>query len=519
MRHPSFHARHAPDRIAYAMAGPDGETGETLTFAQLDAASNRVAHALRALGLRAGDHIAFMLENRLELLALAWGAQRSGVIFTAISRYLTADEAAYIVADCGARLFVTSQRHGETASAIRGLVGTASHWMMLGAPAEGYASWDALTADMPATPVADESAGAAMLYSSGTTGRPKGIRRQYPVAGIEYRNPVVGPVFEGLAGMDGDAVYLSPAPLYHSAPLAGAMLAASLGATTIVMERFDEAAFLALVERRRVTHTQVVPTMFVRLLKLPDAARTRHDVSSLQGVIHVAAPCPAGVKRAIIEWLGPIVVEYYAGTEGNGVVACTSREWLAHPGTVGRPLAGAIHILDEERRVMPVGETGDVFFDCGLAFSYHGDAAKTAGAFSPQGWSTLGDIGRLDEDGYLYLTDRRAYTIITGGVNVYPQEIEDRLILHPAVADVAVFGVPDEELGEAVQAVVQPAPGAAPDRAELTAWCRAALSSIKTPKAIDFRDALPRTPTGKLMKRLLRDEYRAHAAVSARTGA
>lgn len=506
MKHPAYHATTVPEKTAYQMAG----SGKKLTFAELDAASNQGAHALRSLGIHPGDHIAFMLENRLELLSIAWAAQRSGVIFTLISRYLTADEAAYIVRDCGAKVFITSDRYADTGQQIRMGADGDLRSMMVGQVSPGFQSWDKLTITMPTTPVLDECAGAAMLYSSGTTGRPKGIVRKYPDASIESLSPVVLPVFEDLAGMTDKSVYLSPAPLYHSAPLAGAMVAAGLGASTIVMERFDEEQFLAEVENHQVTHTQMVPTMFVRLLKLPEKARNRHKISTLTGAVHVAAPCPVEIKRRMIDWWGPIIVEYYAGTEGNGVTACTSSQWLSHPGTVGRPLFGNVHILDNDRNPLPAGEIGDVFFDAGQVFSYHGDKEKTANAFTSEGWSTLGDIGWKDEDGFVYLTDRRAYTIISGGVNVYPQETEDLLINHPAVTDVAVFGVPNDELGEEVKAVVQPAndrePG--PDlEAELIGYCRQHLSSIKTPKSIDFKPEMPRTPTGKLMKRFLKNAY------------
>lgn len=506
MKHPSHHARLTPDKIAYKMAG----SGKSLTFAELDARSNQAAHALQKLGVAAGDHIAFFMENRLEFLELCWAAQRSGVIFTAISRYLKAEEAAYIVRDCGAKIFLGSARYSDICADIRKQIGPDVRCLMVSGTIEGFDPWEPLIDTMPAGPVAEERAGASMLYSSGTTGRPKGIVRDYGGPSIDSLSPVLLRVFEDLGGMDADSVYLSPAPLYHSAPMGGAMIAAGLGATTIVMEKFDEAGFLELVERYRVTHSQLVPTMFVRLLKLPDEIRSRHDLGTLRSAIHVAAPCPVEVKRRMIDWWGPILLEYYAGTEGNGVTAATAQEWLEHPGTVGRPLIGSVHILDEDGSEAPQGEIGDVYFNSGLRFSYHNDPEKTAGAFTDQGWSTLGDIGRMDEDGFLYLTDRRAYTIISGGVNVYPQETEDLLVSHPAVADVAVFGVPNEDLGEEVKAVVQPMDfeAAGPDlEAELIAHCRASLSAIKTPKSIDFRRELPRTPTGKLFKRHLKQEY------------
>ncbi len=506
MKHPIHHARVTPDKIAYRMAGD----GPAITFAELDDRANRGAQALRALGVETGDHIAFLLENRLEFMEICWAAQRAGVVFTPISRYLQAEEAAYIVEDCGAKVFITSSRYREVGAQIRESVSDGVRFVTLDGASDGFEDWSDLTAAMPNERLQDESAGATMLYSSGTTGRPKGILKHYPNSTIDSLSPVFLKLLGGLASMDETSIYLSPAPLYHSAPLGAAMTATGLGATTIIMERFDEEAMLREIEEKKVTHTQVVPTMFVRLLKMPEEIRRRYDSGSLVAALHVAAPCPVEIKRQMIDWWGPILLEYYAGTEGSGITATTTEEWLAHPGTVGRALFGSLRILDEEGAELPHGETGNVYFDSGLTFSYHNDPEKTAQAFSPEGWSTLGDIGWLDEDGFLHLTDRRAYTIISGGVNVYPQETEDLLVTHPAVADVAVFGVPNEELGEEVKAVVQPADfaSAGPDlAAELIAFCRAKLSAIKTPKSVDFRSELPRTATGKLIKRHLKAEY------------
>ena len=511
MKHPVHHARATPNKIAYQMADNQmGDRGAAITYAELDERSNKGAQALRALGVEAGDHIAFLLENRLEFMEICWAAQRAGVIFTPISRYLKPEEAAYIVTDCGAKVFITSDRYVETGAQIRAIVGEGLRCLMVGEAAEGFDDWGALLETMPNQRLADESAGATMLYSSGTTGRPKGILKQNQNKAIDSLSPVFRKLLGELAAMDGESIYLSPAPLYHSAPLGAAMMAAGLGATTILMERFEEESFLKEIEERRVTHTQVVPTMFVRLLKMPVEIRERYDSSSLVSALHVAAPCPVDIKRRMIDWWGPILLEYYAGTEGNGVTAANTEEWLKHPGSVGRALFGSIRILDDEGAERPQGEVGNVYFDTGLVFSYHNDPDKTAQAYSKQGWSTLGDIGWLDEDGFLYLTDRRAYTIISGGVNVYPQETEDLLVTHPAVTDVAVFGVPNEELGEEVKAVVQPADfqSAGPElEAELIAFCRSKLSAIKTPKSIDFRAELPRTATGKLIKRHLKAEY------------
>ena len=305
-------------------------------------------------------------------------------------------------------------------------------------------------------------------------------------------------------------VYLSPAPLYHAAPLRFCMSVHQVGGTVIVMERFDPEEALALIQRYQVTHSQVVPTMFVRMLKLPDEVRARYDVSSLAGVVHAAAPCPVALKEQMIEWWGPIIHEYYAGTEGNGFVYCNSEDWLAHKGTVGKAIAGEIHIVDEDGEEVPVGQEGTIYFGGGTEFEYHNDPKKTAESRNDKGWSTLGDVGRLDEDGFLYLTDRKSYMIITGGVNVYPQEAENILAMHPKVLDVAVIGVPNEDFGEEVKAVVQPMDmaEAGPDlERELIAYCREHLADVKCPRSVDFTDELPRHPTGKLYKRLLRDKY------------
>jgi len=310
--------------------------------------------------------------------------------------------------------------------------------------------------------------------------------------------------------MSADTVYLSPAPLYHAAPLRFNMMVGVLGGTSIIMEHFDAEEFLALVERHRVTQSQLVPTMFVRMLKLPDEVRRRYDISSLKGAIHAAAPCPADVKAKMIEWWGPILIEYYAGSEGNGVTVCTSKEWLQHRGSVGRAVVGKVKILDENDNELAPGEIGGVYFADAPTFAYHNDPEKTRRAYNARGWSTLGDVGYIDAEGYLYLTDRKAYMIISGGVNVYPQETEDVLITHPAVADVAVFGVPNAEMGEEVKAVVQPHDMGRAGKeleAELIAFCRQHLSPLKCPRSIDFEADLPRTPTGKLVKRHLRDRY------------
>lgn len=503
--HPSHHARRTPDKPAYRMAG----SGRVVTYGELEDASNRLAQLFRRLGLRAGDRIALMLENHPRWFEICWAAQRSGLVYTAISSRLTAAEAAYIVNDCGAQAFVTSAALAAQAAELAPLAPKLRIRLMLDGTLPGWDAYEAAVAAMPAEPVADETAGGDMLYSSGTTGRPKGVYLPPESPDIDFANSLVR-ICAGPFGMGADTVYLSPGPLYHAAPLRFAMTVMRLGGTVVVMEHFDAAWFLELVARWRVTHTQVVPTMFVRMLKLPDAQRHAHDLSSLRCAIHAAAPCPVPVKEQIIAWWGPIVWEYYAGTEGMGMTLVNSADWLAHKGTVGRAVVGVLKICDDEGRELPPGEHGGVYFADGKAFEYWNDPAKTAAGRNAQGWVTLGDIGYVDAEGFLYLSDRKAFMIISGGVNIYPQEAENLLVTHPKVLDVAVFGVPNEEFGEEVKAVVQPRDLAEAGPAlehELIAFCREHLAAIKCPRSIDFEAELPRHPTGKLYKRLLRDRY------------
>jgi fatty-acyl-CoA synthase/long-chain acyl-CoA synthetase len=506
MTHPSIHARTHPDKIAYQMAG----TGKAITYRELDELSNQGARLFRTLGLKAGDHIALLMENRLAFMEICWAAQRSGLYYTAISRYLTQDEIGYIVKDCGAKVVIASPKCAEQ---VKGLVTGAPGepaFFMLDEPLPGLRSWDKEAAAQPTTPIADQVAGYDMLYSSGTTGRPKGIKRQFEGAPIDEPNAFLRILCADMCGMGTDSIYLSPAPLYHAAPLRFTMMAIVLGGTSIIMESFDAEGFLKLIEKHKVTQAQLVPTMFVRMLKLPGDVRTRYDVSSLKGAIHAAAPCPVDVKAKMIEWWGPILIEYYAGSEGNGVTVCTSQQWLTHRGSVGRAVVGKVRILDENDREAPTGQIGVVYFADAPEFSYHNDPEKTKRAYNARGWSTLGDVGYVDGEGFLYLTDRKSHMIISGGVNIYPQETEDVLISHPDVADVAVFGVPNEEMGEEVKAVVQPHDMARAGKElenELMLFCRKRLSPIKCPRSIDFESDLPRTPTGKLVKRHLRDRY------------
>jgi long-chain acyl-CoA synthetase len=497
-----------PDKPAVIMAS----SGETVTFGEYEARGNRVAHLLRDAGLRRGDHIAVFIENSPQLLEIEAGAERTGLYFSLINTYLGAAEVAYIVANSQAKVLFSSAARRPVAEAAAAQCPGLDRLLMTGPdplPA-GWEPYDAVVAGYPGTPVPEEWLGAAMLYSSGTTGRPKGILRSLSPVRPDEPLPVMGFV-AAMFGFRAGMTYLNPAPLYHSAPQASVSAALRLGCTVIVMEHFDPEQWLALVERYRVTHCQMVPVMFSRLLRLPAEVRARYDISSLECIVHAAAPCPVHVKRAMIDWFGPVITEYYGATEANGFTFCTAAEWLAHPGTVGRPILGELLILDGAGNECPTGTDGTIWFRGATAFEYFQDPAKTAESRSRDGAaSTLGDIGHVDADGYLYLTDRKSYMIISGGVNIYPQETENILSAHPAVQDVAVIGVPNDDLGEEVKAVVQlidPAaagPGLAQD---LISYCRDRLAHFKCPRTVDFVPELPRSETGKLYKRILRDAY------------
>ncbi len=503
--HPFHHAQSSPDKPAYIMA----DSGEVVTYRQLEDRSNQVAHLLRGLGLVAGDHIAIMLENHARYFELCWGAQRAGIIYTAMSTRLTLGEASYIVQDCGAKVLITSLFMAPLAHELLACTAALRAHLMLDGVIDGYDSYELRVKTCSTERIADETAGGDMLYSSGTTGRPKGVFVPPESPQIDASTSLIE-VCRNIYGIGPNTVYLSPAPLYHAAPLRFNMVSMRLGATCVVMGHFDPEEFLRLVEKHRITHTQLVPTMFVRMLKLPEPARAAHDVSSLKFAIHAAAPCPIPIKERMIAWWGPLIWEYYAGTEGNGMTLVHSADWLTHKGTVGKAVVGKLKICDEQGVEVPVGTAGTIYFAEGKAFSYHNDPQKTAESSNAQGWTTLGDVGYVDSEGFLYLTDRKAHMIISGGVNIYPQEVENLLVTHEAVTDVAVIGVPNEEFGEEVKAVVQPRDMklAGPElEAKLIAFCRAHLSHIKCPKSIDFEAELPRHPTGKLYKRLLRDRY------------
>jgi len=505
--HPFIHAQKTPTKPAYIMAS----TGETVTFKELDERSNQLAHLFRDAGLKTGDSVAIFMDNNVRYFEICWAAQRAGLYFTCVPSRLTAGEVAYIVGDCGARMLFASKALETVAAQLvaENLIPKVERRFAVGGDIAGYEPYEPAREALPTTPIADETAGTDMLYSSGTTGRPKGVKHPLTGAKIDEPTGLTG-LAQLLYGFDENSIYLSPAPLYHAAPLRWCMTAQRLGGTVIVMEHFDAEEALKLIQKYKVTHSQWVPTMFVRMLKMPEDVRKKYDVSSLKVAIHAAAPCPVPVKQQMIDWWGPVIFEYYAGSEGNGFCALNSAEWLSHKGSVGKALTGIVHICDDEGNELPVGEAGVIYFESDAQFEYHNDPKKTAESRHPRGWSTLGDIGRLDEEGYLYLTDRKAFMIISGGVNIYPQEAENTLVMHPRVADVAVIGVPNEDFGEEVKAVVQPVDwnDAGPElEAELLEFCKKHLSAIKCPRSVDFEEQLPRHPTGKLYKRLIRDRY------------
>ena len=507
---PGSVALQTPDRPAVIMAS----TGEITTFAELNSRANALSHVLRDAGLKVGDHIAFCLENHPRYFEILWGCHYAGLIYTACSSRLTTDELSYIINDCGAKAFITSKYKSDQAIEVAQTTPNVTLRLMLDGTISNYDSFEQAVENASTEDLPNRIDGVDMLYSSGTTGRPKGIK--LGLAMTQLGTPTgLSILCQMLFAMDNTTTYLSPAPLYHAAPLRFTMTAQRLGGTAIIMEHFDPEEYLKLISKYKVTHSQLVPTMFVRMLKLEDSKRTSHDTSSLRCAIHAAAPCPTEIKQKMIDWWGPVIHEYYAGSEGNGFVYCNSEQWLKHPGTVGTSINAVIHICDDTGNELPILESGTIYFESKVNFEYHNDPEKTKSSRDPlgRGWTTLGDVGYLDADSFLYLTDRKAFMIISGGVNIYPQEAENILINHPSVADVAVFGVPNDEFGEEVKAVVQPVkmPTTPEEAAELErvlkTFCRASLADLKCPRSIDFREELPRHPTGKLYKRILKDEY------------
>lgn len=503
--HPYIHAENTPDKPAFIMAA----TGETVTYKELEDRSNKVAQFFRSVGLKKGDAIAVFMENNPRYFEVCWAAQRTGLYYTCISSRLTDEEVDYIVGDCGAKLFVTSLAKKDVAGELNALMPGVETKLMIDGVIDGYRSFEEAVGTMKAECVGDECAGTDMLYSSGTTGKPKGVRVP-PGTDDIAEGGAMGGLLSMLFGFTEDSIYLSPAPLYHAAPLRYNLGVQRIGGTCIVMDHYDPEQALDLIDKYKVTCSQWVPTMFVRMLKLPPEAREGRDLSSHTCAIHAAAPCPIPIKKQMIEWWGPILKEYYAGTEGNGFCFISSEEWLEHEGSVGKSILGPVYIVGEDGEENPSGEPGTIYFETEGSFEYYNDPEKTKESRNDKGWSTLGDVGYLDDDGYLYLTDRKAFMIISGGVNIYPQESENLLITHPKVTDVAVIGVPNEDFGEEVKAVVQPAnwEEVGEDLAEeLLAFCKEHLSAIKCPRSVDFDKELPRHPTGKLYKRLVRDRY------------
>ena len=505
--YPGKYAAETPEKPAAVNA----VTGEVLTYRRLNEDSIRLARYLRSVGLKRGDALAINLENRLEFFVATWAALRSGLYLVTVNQFLPSHDVAYIVADCGAKALITSERLSKVAGELLPLIEQCPHRLIIGGELAGWDSYEAALEGQSIEPLDDERQGEHMPYSSGTTGKPKGIRRE-----LGERHISEGPEFlESFLsyGFDQDAIYLSPAPLYHAAPFAFTNRTHVLGGTVIMMPRFDAEESLRLIEQYKVTHSQWVPTMFIRMLKLEEDKRAAYDLSTHKVAIHAAAPCPIEVKRQMIEWWGPILQEYYAASERNGSTRINSEEWLRKPGSVGKAVMGTIHICDDDGKVLGVGEDGVIYFEReSVVFTYHNDPERTREAQHPHhpNWSTMGDVGHLDEDGYLYLTDRKTFMIISGGVNIYPQMIEDALCLHPMVHDVAVIGVPNPDFGEEVKAIVQTAEGVTHDeevRTELMDFARERLASYMIPRSIDFRDELPRLPTGKLYKKQLRAEF------------
>ena len=511
--HPSQHARLNPERLALVVA----DTGEQLTYGELESASNQAAQYFRSVGLAPGDRVGLMLANSRWYAVLYWGAQRAGLMVAPLSTHLKAAEVSYILNDCGARLLVADSELGDAAREIlrdaKQQVASLEHVcdIATGPDAVGQ-GWIETVSAQPCTPLSDEISGYYLIYSSGTTGRPKGVVLPFEAGPIE-RPGQTEQISMARLQQYSPVVTFNGGPLYHAAPLVSMLVTHRCGGTAVIMRKFDAEGALRAIEKWKVTYAQFVPTMFIRMLALPEKLRNSFDLSSLQCVIHSAAPCPVAVKRQMLEWLGPIVHEYYSGSEAVGMCQIGPEEWLEKPGSVGRPVWGTIRVCDDDGHLLPPNTDGQVYFESDRTIEYLNDPDKTRSARHPahENWLSMGDVGHVDEDGYLFLTDRKNFMIISGGVNIYPQAIENHLVMHPAVYDVAVIGVPNAEYGEEVKAVVQLEKGFQADPemvAELTAYCRDHLSHVSCPRSFDFIDELPRLQSGKLAKHLLRDRYR-----------
>lgn len=499
-------AATTPDRTA--LIEPDGRS---LTYGELNARVNQLVHALAALGLKTGDGVAAILPNSRHYFELRFATGRSGLYFIPISHHLTAAEIAYIVEDCEARVVVVDASLLGTAERALDEVGFRADGRIVVGAAAGWVGYEDFLREQPTTPSERPRSGSIMMYTSGTTGRPKGVRRQLPEGPPQVTETELN-LTRPLGILPGHEVQLAAAPLYHGAPGVFANAGLNFGHTIVIAQRPTPEEWLRLIDRHKVSITFTVPTVLHRLLRLPEEVRGRYDTSSMRSLVHGAAPCPAEVKRAAIDWFGPVVHEFYAATEGPATTA-TAREWLARPGTVGRPLRGIeVRVVDAAGNALPAGETGTVYYSPSFEFEYFKDTEKTANSMK-DGLFTVGDVGYLDEDGWLFLCDRRTDLILSGGVNVYPAEVEAVLLAHPDVADAAVIGVPDAEWGQRVAAVVQPEAGvAAGDElaGRLTEHCRTQLASFKIPRSMTFTGRLPRTAMGKVRRHELRTAATPH---------
>ena len=502
--HPSIWAGKTPDKPAYIMA----DNAVSVSYKELEHCSNQIAHLFRQLGLVPGDHIALLMENNEYFYKIIWGAQRAGLIYTPIHTHLALDEASYVLNNCQAKLFISTAHYSDLATQMIDVFSGVEHFYSIGS-VDGYEEFISAYQELPVTAISDQVAGTHMMYSSGTTGRPKGILPDWVPARFDDL-PELLKASGRMIGLSRDSVYLNPAPLYHAAPMVSHMVNMSFGGTSIIMERFDAQKPLAAIETYRVTHSQWVPIMFIRMLRLNKPLRCSFDLSSMQQATHSAAPCPKAIKYKMIEWWGPIISEYYASSEAIGFTYINSNEWLSHPGSVGKSMAGEIAIIDDNNELLPPGEVGSIYFSGAKKFEYYNEKEKTQEAMHKAFGATCGDVGYVDEEGYLYLTDRRNFTIISGGVNIYPQEIENLIMAYPGVSDVAVFGIPNEEFGEEIKAVIElDSWGQATQETarKIMGWCRDSISPVKVPKSISFEEKLPRQDNGKLYKQKLKEKY------------